>query len=60
MINLFCSKCEYNDCKKTSNYNYQGEKKGRFCFQHKQKDMIDIKNKTCEEEGCKKNPAYNF
>ena len=52
--------CIYLNCKKQPNYNLEGETKGLYCFSHKKEEMIDVKNKKCNEEGCKTRPSYNL
>jgi hypothetical protein len=52
--------CCEGDCKKQSNYNFEGNKNALYCNSHKQEGMVDIKNKRCCEEGCKTRPYYNF
>ncbi len=50
------TKCQH--CDKRA-YNVSGEKRGRFCAEHRSPDMVDVKNKTCEETGCETRPVYN-
>jgi hypothetical protein len=52
--------CIHINCKKQSIYNLEGETKGLYCFRHKKEGMIDVKNKKCNEEGCKTRPNYNL
>ncbi len=44
--------CERLGCDKTPIFNYEGEKLGKFCFQHKELKMINVKSSRCAEEGC--------
>ena len=44
-------------CGKRANYNVRGEKRGRFCAEHKEPNMVNVVSKTCEL--CEKIPAYN-
>jgi len=37
----------------------EGETKGLYCDTHKLDGMVDVKNKKCIHEGCKKQPNYN-
>jgi hypothetical protein len=46
-------------CGKNAIYNFIGEKKGRFCFNHKEPNMINVKSKHCESDGCIVRPVYN-
>ena len=41
-------------------FNYEGEKNGIRCSSHKEIGMINIKDKTCTYETCRKIPNYNF
>ena len=53
-------KCQHPECGTRPSYNYQGQKKGRFCTQHKEDGMVDVKNSTCEHLECGKQPVYNY
>jgi hypothetical protein len=37
--------CEAKDCKRVPTFNFDGEKNARFCFDHKEINMIDIIHK---------------
>jgi hypothetical protein len=54
------AKCKFENCFKSPNYNYQGEKKRLYCNSHKLEGMIDVKNKSCENIGCIKLPVFNY
>ena len=45
-------------CGKSASFNVRGEKKGRFCGDHKYPEMVIVINKTCEL--CEKQPAFNL
>jgi hypothetical protein len=47
-------------CETRPNYNIRGEKLARFCFEHKEPNMVNIQNKTCEIDGCETQPSYNI
>ena len=49
--------CE--ECGIRASYNYEGIKFGIRCSEHKLVRMVDVKSKTCEHEGCRKQPVYN-
>jgi len=51
------TKCQ--QCNKRASFNIRGEK-ARFCAEHRSPDMVDVKHKICEEDGCEKIPAYNI
>jgi len=53
-------KCEFKDCKKHPVFNLEGEKVRRFCNEHKEVNMVNVKTKKCDFKGCKKIPTYNF
>jgi hypothetical protein len=52
MVDIKSKTCEFEDCDTRPVYNFKGEKKARFCLNHKQDGMVDIKSKTCESEWC--------
>ena len=52
--------CEFDGCNKQPKFNISGEKHPRFCVEHKEIGMIDIKTKTCEFNGCTKIPNFNI
>lgn len=51
--------CNMVGCDIHPNYNTIG-KKALYCYKHKFEGMIDVKNKRCENEGCIKQPSYNY
>jgi hypothetical protein len=52
--------CEFPDCKKIPSYNFQNEKIAILCFQHKEKNMVNIVSKKCAFPDCKKQPIFNL
>ena len=52
MIDIRNNKCKFNECIKRPNFNYEGEKKSIYCFEHKKDDMIDVKSRRCINEHC--------
>ena len=52
-------KCKYDGCTSYPVFNVSGETKGRFCSQHKEVGMVDVKNKRCEYDGCTSRPVFN-
>ena len=53
-------KCIHPDCNvKYANFNLPGVKPGIYCAKHKLDGMINVKSKTCQKEGCLKQPSYN-
>jgi hypothetical protein len=47
-------------CGKRASFNISGESKGRFCAEHKEPNMVNVKDKTCEFDGCTTIPIYNI
>jgi EsV-1-7 cysteine-rich motif len=39
-------------------FNFEGETRGIYCFDHKETDMIDVKSNKCLK--CEKIPVFNF
>jgi hypothetical protein len=60
MINIKKRKCIEKDCKTLPSYNFEGQSKGIYCFQHKKDNMINVISKACQEKDCKIRPSYNF
>jgi hypothetical protein len=52
--------CHEENCKTLSSYNYEGETKSLYCFQHKKDGMILVRGCFCIFNGCKVLPAYNY
>jgi hypothetical protein len=47
-------------CGIRARYNISGEQLGKFCKEHKQIGMIDVKSKRCQKDGCNTRPTFNF
>ena len=47
-------------CGKYAVFNIRGETKGRFCVEHKEPHMVNVRDKTCETDGCNTRPNYNI
>jgi hypothetical protein len=41
-------------------FNIEGASSGRFCAQHKESNMVDVKSKRCESMGCTSSPSFNI
>jgi ferredoxin-like protein FixX len=51
--------CQGDGCTiKNPAFNYTGNKKGLYCSAHKEKDMINVKDRTCLE--CGTRPNFNY
>ena len=51
--------CSHDGCRKLPSFNVEGERKGKFCADHKLPNMINVINKTCFHDGCRKQPNFN-
>ncbi len=52
--------CIYEGCKIRPSFNFEGNKKGLYCFQHKLENMTDVIHPTCIYLNCKVRPMYNI
>ena len=52
MINIMDKTCQYENCKKRPNFNFENEKKAKFCSIHKLNGMINVISKTCKTPLC--------
>ena len=41
-------------------FNYEGQKKGKYCSEHKEPGMINVVHKRCEKDGCTSQPVFNY
>jgi hypothetical protein len=46
------AKCKHPDCAKGATFNIEGSAEVKFCKSHKTAEMINIKGKRCDFEGC--------
>ncbi len=61
IVPIYKLHCSHTGCKHIPVFNFPNEKKGKFCFKHKELDMINVKGKRCPFEGCDSiNPPYDF
>ena len=51
--------CKKSGCKTIPVFNIEGETKGLYCLEHKEANMINVKDKLCIYPECKKQPGYN-
>lgn len=64
MCDVKSKKCEYEGCDTYPSFNYENESSPKFCFKHKDKDMISVinrQNKYCKSPLCGTyaNPKYD-
>ena len=53
--------CNVDGCETRAYFNIEGSTHGRFCAQHKEANMIDVKSKRCEAIECTSlNPVFNI
>lgn len=55
--NVISKRCEYFECKKQPRF---GIDKVKFCSEHKTEEMINLKEKLCEEKDCSTRPNYGY
>jgi hypothetical protein len=68
--NLYCKKCKkdnvipyYDKCEKCNNiacYNIKGNKTPKYCYLHKETEMINHKNKKCIDEKCCVTASFDY
>lgn len=51
--------CEYDGCKTESSFNFKGMSR-KYCYKHKEKYMINVKDSICVFENCNKSAFYNY
>jgi hypothetical protein len=52
--------CIIKNCTIRAGYNYENEKKGIYCRNHKLANMIDILHNKCKFTNCNIRPIYNY
>jgi hypothetical protein len=60
MVNILDKMCEHYNCKIRASFNYETEKKPKFCTLHKLNEMCDVCNNTCQYDKCKSKPNFNY
>jgi hypothetical protein len=62
MINVTIHCCEFIECKTKARFNEEGEKYGKYCSVHIPDDkiMVNVVDKQCADESCKKYASFNF
>jgi hypothetical protein len=60
IFKLSSSLCKENNCVRQPIYNYEGERRAFYCFEHKKENMINVKDKKCIHPNCKIIPNYNY
>jgi hypothetical protein len=58
-VNVVSKRCEHENCTRHPIFNIPGEMRGKYCGEHKLKDMVNLHSKTCEHDHCAKLPCYN-
>ncbi len=51
--------CKFSGCKTYACYNFINLKP-KYCLEHIEKGMINVKNRTCVEPNCRTQPSYNY
>jgi len=52
--------CQEVNCSVLATYNYNTEKRAKYCASHKKVEMIDVISRRCKEDGCYTQPSYNY
>lgn len=60
MTSRNCIECTKVNIKKRASFNLPTEIKARYCKDHKTGEMVNVNQKTCQEDGCEKQPAFNY
>lgn len=62
VVNLRRYKCQGGDCARQAYYNFAGLGRGKakFCSTHKLPDMLNVRHRLCESEGCGTTPTFSF
>lgn len=62
VVNLRRYKCHTDDCLRQAYYNFAalGRGKAKFCSTHKLPEMLNVRHRLCESEGCGTTPTYSF
>jgi hypothetical protein len=59
MVRFYSKLCANDCCKKFPCFNYEGEL-GLYCLEHKKENMVNVKNKLCIHQDCKRQRKYNY
>ena len=62
VINLRRYKCHTEDCQRQAYYNFLGlsRSKAKFCSTHKLPDMLNVRHRLCQADGCRTTPTYSM
>jgi hypothetical protein len=60
MINVISKRCQKEGCNKQPTFNFEGEIQVKYCKEHAEDGMIDMKHKSCQKEGCNTRPSYGY
>ncbi|CAM9732468.1 unnamed protein product, partial [Scytosiphon promiscuus] len=52
-------RCEHTGCTKWPLYAFEGEK-AKYCSQHKDEGMVDVRSRRCQEPSCTRQPSFGF
>ena len=52
--------CKFDGCKKQAAFNIETEKRGKYCFTHKETNMINVIRKICIHDNCQITSTYNI
>ena len=52
MINVVSRHCEEPNCKTQPSFAMPGERGARYCAAHMREDMVDVRSRQCQADGC--------
>ncbi len=52
MVDVVNPRCKKEDCKSQPTFNFEGEKKGIYCGNHKELGMVDVVSPRCKNDWC--------
>ena len=53
-------RCHYSQCDAGASYKFEGDSKSpAYCRQHALDGMVDVHNKRCAHDSCRKHPNFN-
>mmetsp|Transcript_16181 Transcript_16181/g.20353 ORF Transcript_16181/g.20353 Transcript_16181/m.20353 type:complete len:166 (+) Transcript_16181:149-646(+) len=59
-VGVGASTCENADCIKEPSFNFFGETKMRFCYDHKVEGMANVRHRLCDQFECQRRATHRF
>ncbi|CAN0457954.1 unnamed protein product [Scytosiphon promiscuus] len=51
--------CSNTSCQKYASFNAEGNKTARYCKQHAETGMVNVRGRRCSQDSCMTQPAFN-